>query len=212
MISSVSNSGRISRYGSSGVPGLTEMPALAPAARMSPGDADGVVGRLGVERDVVGARLGVGGAHLSGSSIMRCTSSGMAETCNRRLHHRQAERQVRHEVVVHHVDVHPVGAVATRPSSSPGGRSRRRGCRAIAASCEPASDMRRRTRQRFGAERDEHRVGAVPVRPELHGRARRRGRRRRANSGRASSAVAGWRRSASATTPTVSDRWGEQVA
>ena len=35
MISSVSNSGRISRYGSIGVPGLTERPAFAPAARMS---------------------------------------------------------------------------------------------------------------------------------------------------------------------------------
>ena len=35
MISRVSNSGRISRYGSSGVPGLTDRPALAPAARMS---------------------------------------------------------------------------------------------------------------------------------------------------------------------------------
>src|SRR6478609_7749548 len=32
------------------------------------------------------------------------------------------------------------------------------------------------------------------------------------NSGRASSAVTGWRRSASATTPTVSTRCGEQVA
>src|SRR6185437_10854994 len=35
MISSVSNSGRISRYGSRGVPGLTDSPAFAPAARMS---------------------------------------------------------------------------------------------------------------------------------------------------------------------------------
>lgn len=35
MISRVSNCGRISRYGSSGVPGFTLIPALAPAARMS---------------------------------------------------------------------------------------------------------------------------------------------------------------------------------
>ena len=41
---------------------------------------------------------------------------------------------------------------------------------------------------------------------------RRRDRRRRSNSGRASSAVTGWRRSASATTPTVSARCGEHVA
>ena len=35
MTSSVSKSRRISRYGSIGVPGLTDSPALAPAARMS---------------------------------------------------------------------------------------------------------------------------------------------------------------------------------
>ena len=50
----------MSRSAPAAVPGLMRQPGLAPAARSSPGHGDRVGGGLGVDRDVVGAGLGVG--------------------------------------------------------------------------------------------------------------------------------------------------------
>ena len=105
------------------------------------------------------------------------------------------EGQVGDEVVVHDVDVHPVGASLdpARPRR-PGGRSRPTGCSARSGLPTPvriagAGASLGRVRVAGAAQqRQEHRVGAVPVRPQLHvgpvaevGHAgqQRRGRRRR---------------------------------
>ena len=94
------------------------------------------------------------GAQRSGSVIIRCTSNGMRGRLAQALHHRQPDRQVGHEVVVHHVDVQPVGRALDgahlvgevgevggedargddrrwrpRPSVRPAGPPVRRGCR-----------------------------------------------------------------------------------
>ena len=46
----------------------------------------------------------------STGEIIRWTSNGLARVRAQRLHHRRADREVGHEMAVHHVDVDPVGA------------------------------------------------------------------------------------------------------
>ena len=152
-----------------------------------------------MEGDVVGARLGVRRRPPVGVVDHQMAVHRDVGPLEQALHHRQPDGQVRHEVVVHHVDMHPVGAVHGRRLVGRAGRSRRPGSTARSAGrCtwrSPYFAGRPRTSRRC-------RAGAARAART----ARRRDRRRRSNSGRVSSAVTGWRRSASATTP---DRLGQ---
>ena len=90
--------------------GLDAQPRLGAGGADVTGDGDRVVGGLGVEGDVVGARLGVRRCPAVGvldhqMAIHRNVAGGQQT-----FHHRQPDRQVRHEMCVHHVDVQPVGA------------------------------------------------------------------------------------------------------
>ena len=137
------------------------------------GHPDRVVGGLGVEGDVVGARFGV-----RRRPAVRVVDHQMAIHRDGRggqqaLHHRQADRQVRHEVAVHHIDVQPVGAghggrLVGEPGEIGGqdGRRYQRSHRCLPGMCARLLSRRRSSRQ--AAQRGgEHGVGAVPVRPQL---------------------------------------------
>jgi len=59
--------------------------------------------------DVAGPGLGVGGSPAVRVLDHQMAVQWQAGVLDQRFHHRQANRQVRHEVVVHDVDVQPVG-------------------------------------------------------------------------------------------------------
>ena len=114
-----------------------------------------------------------GGAHRSGSSIIRWQSIGMSVILSRLSTTGSPSGQVGHEVVVHHVDVQPVGAGHRGGFVGRARRSRRPGSTARSW----RSHVAHRSPARAGVchavtahfERSgEHRVGAVPMWPELH--------------------------------------------
>ena len=229
--SSVSKWRSVSRWGSSGVPGLTDSPARAPAARRSRARATGSRRRLDVHRHVVRARLGVADrppVRVVDHEVAVERDVGRRQ---QRLDHRQAEGEVRHEVGVHHVDVQPVGAGrrarrrrSAASSAEPGevggqdargdhrmhvarvrragAAVRRRGCRSGSAGA--AQQGRGTSRRCRGGAATAARVG--PVAEIRHARAAAAGRR-------AARTFAGRLRSDASrrTTPTVSARCGEQV-
>ena len=76
-------------------------------------------------------------AAMNGSTgeIIRCTSKA-ASCATQRLHHIGPDRQIGHEVAVHHVDMDVVGAgVVTASTFGRARRSRRRGSTARCACC-----------------------------------------------------------------------------
>jgi hypothetical protein len=70
--------------------------------------------RLGVHGHAARARLGVAGCPPVGIGDHEMAVDGSAGLLEQRLNDRQAEREVRHEVVVHHVHVQPVGGTGHR--------------------------------------------------------------------------------------------------
>ena len=94
--------------------GLSAIAARAPLGADLPGQPHRRRGRLDVEGDRAAARVDVLDRVPSGSSIIRCASRGTSVRRVERLDHRRPEGQVGHEVVVHHVDVDPVGAADPR--------------------------------------------------------------------------------------------------
>ena len=134
MISSVSNSRQDLQVGLQRRARLDRRcPALAPAARMSRATPTGLSVASAWNGDVVGAGLRVGRrppVRVVDHQMAVHRDVGDREQA---LHHRQSQRQIRHEVVVHHVDVHPVGAVHGRRPRRPAGRSRRPGSTARSA-------------------------------------------------------------------------------
>ena len=94
------------------------MPARAPAAQDRGPAAPVRVGGLDVEGDAARAGLGVAGRPavrvLDHQVAVERQRAGLRQP----LDDRQPEREVGHEVVVHDVDVHPVGAGAIRATSS----------------------------------------------------------------------------------------------
>ena len=152
-----------------------------------------VVGRLGVERDVVARRPRRSRAPTAPGRRSSGGSPAAGGRLAQALHHRQADGQVGHEMVVHHVHVQPVGA--PRPPRLSASRAKS-AARMLGATISDDSTTRsvygpavappRRTTARA-----EHRVRAVPVRPELHASAPRRDRAPRRQSVRASSSSTG---------------------
>ncbi len=115
--------------------GLDAQPRLGAGGANVTGHRDGIVGRLGVERDVVGASLGVRRRPAVGvldhqMAIHRNVAGGQQT-----FHHRQADRQVRHEMRIHDIDVQPVrafddGGLVGQPGEI-GGQYRRRDQRPV---------------------------------------------------------------------------------
>ncbi len=93
---------------------LDRQPGLRTGGPDVAGDPDRILGGLRVEGDVVGAGLGV-----RRRPTLRVLDHQMAVErdvgrLQQALHDRQTQGQVRHEVVVHDIDVQPVGAGGTR--------------------------------------------------------------------------------------------------
>ena len=86
-------------------------PAFAPAERRSLASATGSSHASAWKVTLYAPASAYPGAHRRGSSIIRCTSNGSCGGRPQALHHGQPDGQVRHEVVVHHVDVQPVRGV-----------------------------------------------------------------------------------------------------
>ena len=153
------------------VPGLTATPARAPAARMSLATMRGLSRRLDVERHAAGAGLGVARRPAVGVVDHQVAVGGDRRCCRSRLS-TTGRPKVRfgHEVVVHHVEVDPVGRrAATRRTSAArfgevGVQDARRDLHAHAAQPIAAG------RHCLAQDGEEHRVGAVAVRPQLDGR------------------------------------------
>jgi hypothetical protein len=72
--------------------------------------------RLGVEGDAAGAGLGVGRRPPVRVLDHQVTVERLVRRSGQRLHNGHADSQVGHEVVVHHVDVQPVGTPHRRRS------------------------------------------------------------------------------------------------
>ena len=192
------------------------------------GHADRVVGRLGMEGDVVGAGLGV-----RGRPAVRVVDHQMAVhrdvgRLQQRLDHRQPDGQVRYEVVVHHVDVQPVGAghhggFVGQPGEV-GGQDRRRyqrGWTCLFAIAQRSSLLRARRRTshrcRAGAattarrarrrgRRPDRTTAGCPARSPGGDAARRRPRRRSRPDAVSTSRTAPHRRAGSAGSPTPAVR------
>ena len=113
--------------------------------------------RLGMERDRVGAGLGIGRHHGIDRRDHQMDVERQAAVLAQRLHHHRADGDVGHEVAVHHVDMDPVGAGRRRPPRSPcrARRSRPTGSRArcgrAAAAWSALGSSRARPRRRVPA-------------------------------------------------------------
>ena len=66
--------------------------------------------RLGVHRDDVGTRFGEGVEEGINGGDHQVDVERLCAVWSERLHHRGPDRQVRHEMPVHHVDMDPVRA------------------------------------------------------------------------------------------------------
>ena len=145
-----------------------------------PGEADRIGGRLEMEGDGCRAELGIAGGPPVGIRdhevhIQRNGARGLDP-----LDHLRAEGEVRHEVVVHHVDVHEVGGGdaadfglhvhevggqdAGVDADAVGHQSTLRGARGVPPRCPCDA---RRLRSAAAQQRDRHGVGAVAVGPQL---------------------------------------------
>ena len=100
--------------------GLSAMPARAPWARISRASRTGAAAASTWKVTEPAPASTYAGAQRSGSvdhqvrvERLSVVPARSASTIGR------AEGQVRHEVVVHHVDVHPVGAAGSAPTSAP---------------------------------------------------------------------------------------------
>ena len=105
-----SNSGSSSRYGSIAVPGLSASPARAPIAADAAGERrpdPSVASAWKVTENA--PELGVAGRPAVDIGDHQVHVERDRRDLLQPLDHLRAERQVGHEVVVHHVDVHGVG-------------------------------------------------------------------------------------------------------
>ena len=94
----------------SGVPGLRVTPALLAEGADRLQRAMHVRAGLDVNRDDVSAGLGEGGEERIGRRDHQMDVEGFLGVRAQRLHHIRPDRDVGHEVAVHHVNMDPVGA------------------------------------------------------------------------------------------------------
>ena len=122
MTSTMSTSSTISSMADTGVAGLSATPTVFFSARI----ACSVRCRCRVASTCTVSPAAPALANVSryrsGASTIRCTSRGSVVALLKRLHDGRAERQVRHELAVHHVEVQGIGAAGF---DGPDGRAHR---------------------------------------------------------------------------------------
>ena len=164
------------------MPGLTATPARAPAARMSRATMRGLRAASTWKVTLPAPASANPGAQRSGSSIIRWQSAGISIRRQQALHHRQPEGQVGDEVVVHHVEVDPVGRQPAPGAPRRRGRRGRRSGRSARSACPRRQPSGRRSAT---SRRTARNIASVPCRcgHSWTRRARRRSRSPRAAAG-----------------------------
>ena len=109
MISSMSSSESMSRYGSTGVAGRSAMPAFAPRARSSRASLMGASDASTWNVTELRPASAYCGAQRSTLAIIRWASKRDGADLLQPFHYRQADGQIRHKVVVHNIHVHGIG-------------------------------------------------------------------------------------------------------